>query len=132
MRSGAIQQRSRPHSRNPRAEDLLQKGAGTLQRQQQTKSDPEAQQANTTRAKTAVAPAIPSEPADRACCTIRHRLPADHRRDDALFPGAGLNASDAASQATAWVGQTLQRQIDFLAPAKRTLMAKASQRKTRL
>jgi membrane fusion protein, multidrug efflux system len=37
-----------------RAEDLLQKGAGTLQRQQQTKSDLEAQQANTTRAKTAV------------------------------------------------------------------------------
>ncbi|MCA1454045.1 HlyD family secretion protein [Bradyrhizobium sp. BRP22] len=37
-----------------RADDLLQKGAGTLQRQQQTKSDLEAQQANTTRAKTAV------------------------------------------------------------------------------
>nr|WP_028166420.1 HlyD family secretion protein [Bradyrhizobium elkanii] len=37
-----------------RADDLLQKGAGTLQRQQQTKSDLEAQQANTTRARTAV------------------------------------------------------------------------------
>ncbi|MDI4237488.1 HlyD family secretion protein [Bradyrhizobium sp. Arg237L] len=37
-----------------RAEDLLQKGAGTLQREQQTKSDLEAQQANTTRARTAV------------------------------------------------------------------------------
>ncbi|RZN13673.1 HlyD family secretion protein [Bradyrhizobium sp. Leo121] len=37
-----------------RADDLLQKGAGTLQREQQTKSDLEAQQANTTRARTAV------------------------------------------------------------------------------
>jgi membrane fusion protein (multidrug efflux system) len=39
---------------NTRAQDLVQKGAGTLQRAQQTKSDLEAQQANTTRAKTAV------------------------------------------------------------------------------
>jgi membrane fusion protein, multidrug efflux system len=37
-----------------RAADLLQKGAGTLQRAQQTKSDLEAQQANTNRARTAV------------------------------------------------------------------------------
>lgn len=37
-----------------RADDLLQKGASTLQRQQQTKSDLEAQQANNTRARTAV------------------------------------------------------------------------------
>jgi membrane fusion protein (multidrug efflux system) len=37
-----------------RAQDLVEKGAGTVQRQQQTKSDLEAQQANTARAKTAV------------------------------------------------------------------------------
>jgi membrane fusion protein (multidrug efflux system) len=37
-----------------RALDLVQKGAGTVQRRQQTKSDLEAQQANTSRAKTAV------------------------------------------------------------------------------
>jgi MFS transporter, DHA2 family, multidrug resistance protein len=36
--------------------------------------------------------------------------------DDALLPGAqGSNASDAASQAVAWIGQTLQQQIDLLA-----------------
>jgi membrane fusion protein (multidrug efflux system) len=37
-----------------RAEDLVQKGAGTVQQQQRTKSDLEAQQANSSRAKTAV------------------------------------------------------------------------------
>ncbi|MEK9279041.1 HlyD family secretion protein [Bradyrhizobium sp. ISRA442] len=37
-----------------RAEDLVEKGAGTVQRQQQTRSDLLAQQANTERAKTAV------------------------------------------------------------------------------
>nr|WP_249815528.1 MULTISPECIES: HlyD family secretion protein [unclassified Bradyrhizobium] len=37
-----------------RAEDLAEKGAGTVQRQQQTRSDLQAQQANTERAKTAV------------------------------------------------------------------------------
>ncbi|WP_027553707.1 HlyD family secretion protein [Bradyrhizobium sp. Cp5.3] len=37
-----------------RAEDLVEKGAGTVQRQQQTRSDLGAQQANTERAKTAV------------------------------------------------------------------------------
>src|SRR5205085_6691134 len=37
-----------------RAQDLVEKGAGTVQKQQQTRSDFEAQQANTTRAKTAV------------------------------------------------------------------------------
>jgi membrane fusion protein (multidrug efflux system) len=37
-----------------RAQDLVEKGAGTVQRQQQTHSDLEAQQANTSRAKTAV------------------------------------------------------------------------------
>jgi DHA2 family multidrug resistance protein len=31
------------------------------------------------------------------------------------FQAQGSNASEAASQAIAWVGQTLQRQIDFLA-----------------
>jgi MFS transporter, DHA2 family, multidrug resistance protein len=36
--------------------------------------------------------------------------------DDALLPGTqGSNASDAASQAVAWIGQTLQQQIDLLA-----------------
>lgn len=37
-----------------RAEDLVQKGAGTVQQQQRTKSDLEASQANNSRAKTAV------------------------------------------------------------------------------
>jgi membrane fusion protein, multidrug efflux system len=37
-----------------RAQDLVEKGAGTVQRQQQTKSDLQAQEANTSRAKTAV------------------------------------------------------------------------------
>jgi membrane fusion protein (multidrug efflux system) len=37
-----------------RAEDLVEKGAGTVQRQQQTRSDLQAQQANTERNKTAV------------------------------------------------------------------------------
>lgn len=37
-----------------RAQDLVEKGAGTVQRQQQTRSDLQAQQANTQRAKTAV------------------------------------------------------------------------------
>ncbi|MEH2472729.1 membrane fusion protein (multidrug efflux system) [Nitrobacteraceae bacterium AZCC 2299] len=37
-----------------RAQDLVNKGAGTVQRQQQTNSDLNAQQANTTRARTAV------------------------------------------------------------------------------
>jgi MFS transporter, DHA2 family, multidrug resistance protein len=32
-----------------------------------------------------------------------------------FFQAQGSNASDAASQAVAWVGQTLQRQIDLLA-----------------
>jgi len=32
-----------------------------------------------------------------------------------FFQAQGSNASDAASQAIAWVGQTLQRQIDLLA-----------------
>jgi membrane fusion protein (multidrug efflux system) len=39
---------------NARAQDLVQKGAGTVQRAQQAKSDLEAQQANTARAKNAV------------------------------------------------------------------------------
>jgi multidrug resistance efflux pump len=37
-----------------RAVDLVEKGAGMVQRQQQTRSDLQAQQANTERAKTAV------------------------------------------------------------------------------
>jgi membrane fusion protein (multidrug efflux system) len=37
-----------------RAQDLVQKGAGTVQQEQRTKSDLEAQQANSSRAKTAV------------------------------------------------------------------------------
>ncbi|WP_234681709.1 HlyD family secretion protein [Bradyrhizobium monzae] len=37
-----------------RAQDLVEKGAGTVQRQQQTRSDLQAQQANTERARTAV------------------------------------------------------------------------------
>jgi MFS transporter, DHA2 family, multidrug resistance protein len=32
-----------------------------------------------------------------------------------LFQAQGSNASDAASQAVAWVGQTLQHQVDLLA-----------------
>lgn len=40
-----------------RAQDLLEKGAGTVQRQQQTRSDLQAQQANTDKAKTSVSAA---------------------------------------------------------------------------
>lgn len=32
-----------------------------------------------------------------------------------FFQAQGSNASDAASQAVAWVGRTLQQQVDFLA-----------------
>jgi DHA2 family multidrug resistance protein len=31
------------------------------------------------------------------------------------FQSQGSNASDAASQAVAWIGRTLQQQVDFLA-----------------
>ena len=41
-----------------RAKDLVEKGAGTVQREQQTRSDLQAQQANTTRAKAALIAAL--------------------------------------------------------------------------
>jgi MFS transporter, DHA2 family, multidrug resistance protein len=52
---------------------------------------------------------------------IEHVAPSDigyQQTIDAMtrfFQSQGSNASDAASQAIAWVGQTLQRQIDLLA-----------------
>jgi DHA2 family multidrug resistance protein len=55
------------------------------------------------------------------CRLIEHVAPSDvcyQQAIDAMtrfFQGQGSNASDAASQAVAWVGQTLQRQIDLLA-----------------
>lgn len=52
---------------------------------------------------------------------IEHVAPSDlgyQQSIDAMtrfFEAQGSNATDAASQATAWVGQTLQQQVDFLA-----------------
>ncbi len=52
---------------------------------------------------------------------VEHAAPSDigyQQTIDAMtryFQAQGSNASDAASQAIAWVGQALQRQIDFLA-----------------
>ena len=52
---------------------------------------------------------------------IEHAAPSDvgyQQTIDAVtlyFRSQGSNASEAASQATAWVGQTLQRQVDLLA-----------------
>jgi DHA2 family multidrug resistance protein len=52
---------------------------------------------------------------------VEHVAPSDigyQQTIDAMtryFQAQGSNASDAASQAIAWVGQTLQKQIDFLA-----------------
>jgi MFS transporter, DHA2 family, multidrug resistance protein len=52
---------------------------------------------------------------------IEHAAPSDvgyQQTIDALtryFQGQGSNASDAASQAVAWIGRTLQQQVDFLA-----------------
>ncbi|MDA9433918.1 DHA2 family efflux MFS transporter permease subunit [Bradyrhizobium sp. CCBAU 51627] len=52
---------------------------------------------------------------------IEHAAPSDlgyQQTIDAMtryFQGQGSNASDAASQAVAWVGKTLQQQVDFLA-----------------
>ncbi|MBO4224772.1 DHA2 family efflux MFS transporter permease subunit [Bradyrhizobium neotropicale] len=52
---------------------------------------------------------------------VEHAAPSDigyQQTVDAMtryFQAQGSNASEAASQAIAWVGQTLQRQIDFLA-----------------
>lgn len=52
---------------------------------------------------------------------IEHVAPSDlgyQQSIDAMtrfFEAQGSNATDAASQATAWVGQTLQRQVDLLA-----------------
>jgi len=52
---------------------------------------------------------------------IEHAAPSDlgyQQTIDAMtryFQAQGSNASDAASQAVAWVGRTLQQQVDFLA-----------------
>lgn len=52
---------------------------------------------------------------------IEHAAPSDlgyQQTIDAMtryFQAQGSNASDAASQAVAWVGKTLQQQVDFLA-----------------
>jgi DHA2 family multidrug resistance protein len=52
---------------------------------------------------------------------VEHVVPSDlgyQQTIDAVtrfFQAQGSNASDAAAQATAWVGQTLQQQVDLLA-----------------
>ena len=52
---------------------------------------------------------------------VEHAAPSDLGYQQTIdtmtryFQAQGSNASDAASQAVAWVGQTLQQQVDFLA-----------------
>jgi len=52
---------------------------------------------------------------------IEHAAPSDIGYQQTLyamtryFQAQGSNASDAAAQATAWIGRTLQTQVDFLA-----------------
>lgn len=52
---------------------------------------------------------------------IEHAAPSDLGYQQTLdqmtrfFQAQGASASDAASQAIAWVGRTLQQQVDFLA-----------------
>jgi DHA2 family multidrug resistance protein len=52
---------------------------------------------------------------------IEHAAPSDIGYQQSIdtvtryFQSQGSNASEAASQAIAWVGQTLQRQVDLLA-----------------
>lgn len=71
-----------------RAGDLVQKGAGTLQRAQQTKSDLEAQQANTSRAKAAV---IGAELGLKVLQTQHKSAEASKQQADAQLDQARLN-----------------------------------------
>jgi membrane fusion protein (multidrug efflux system) len=71
-----------------RAGDLVQKGAGTVQRAQQTKSDLEAQQANTSRAKAA---AIGAELGLKVLQTQRKSAEASKQQADAQLDQARLN-----------------------------------------
>jgi membrane fusion protein (multidrug efflux system) len=71
-----------------RAGDLVQKGAGTVQRAQQTKSDLEAQQANTSRAKAAV---IGAELGLKVLQTQHTSAEASKQQADAQLDQAKLN-----------------------------------------
>ncbi len=71
-----------------RARDLVQKGAGTVQRAQQTKSDLEAQQANTSRAKAAV---IGAELGLKVLQTQHTTAEASKQQADAQLDQANLN-----------------------------------------
>jgi membrane fusion protein (multidrug efflux system) len=71
-----------------RAGDLVQKGAGTAQRAQQTKSDLEAQQANTSRAKAAV---IGAELGLKVLQTQHKSAEASKEQADAQLDQAKLN-----------------------------------------
>jgi membrane fusion protein (multidrug efflux system) len=71
-----------------RAGDLVQKGAGTIQRAQQTKSDLEAQQANTSRAKAAV---IGAELGLKVLQTQHKSAEASKQQADAQLDQAKLN-----------------------------------------
>lgn len=71
-----------------RAGDLVQKGAGTVQRAQQTKSDLEAQQANTSRAKAAV---IGAELGLKVLQTQHATAEASKQQADAQLDQAKLN-----------------------------------------
>ncbi len=71
-----------------RAGDLVQKGAGTVQRAQQTKSDLEAQQANNNRAKAAV---IGTELGLKVLQTQHKSAEASKQQADAQLDQATLN-----------------------------------------
>jgi membrane fusion protein (multidrug efflux system) len=71
-----------------RAQDLVQKGAGTVQREQQTKSDLNAQQANTARAKAAL---IAAELQDKVLATQRDSAHASLDQAQAQLDQARLN-----------------------------------------
>jgi membrane fusion protein (multidrug efflux system) len=71
-----------------RAQDLVEKGAGTVQRAQQTNSDLNAQQANTARAKSAV---IAAELQDRVLGTQRDSAKASLQQAQAQLDQAKLN-----------------------------------------
>jgi membrane fusion protein (multidrug efflux system) len=71
-----------------RAQDLVQKGAGTVQREQQTRSDLNAQQANTARAKAAL---IAAELQDKVLATQRDGARASLDQAQAQLDQAKLN-----------------------------------------
>jgi membrane fusion protein (multidrug efflux system) len=71
-----------------RAQDLVQKGAGTVQREQQTKSDLNAQQANTARAKSAL---IAAQLQDKVLATQRDSARASLDQAQAQLDQAKLN-----------------------------------------